>query len=139
MAYKFEKLQVWQMALDYSDMMYGLIDKLPYTEKDNLKDQIRRACTSIGLNIAEGSTSTSDPENARYVGHAIRSLVETVAAQHYINRRKYLADTQPLREAYIFSEKLFIKLQAYRNSLSGHTARKEPEEYIFESKTPFDN
>lgn len=127
------------MALDYSDMMYALINKLPYTENDNLKDQIRRATTSIGLNIAEGSTSTSDAEQARYVGHAIRSLIEMVACQHYIKRRKYLADVAPLREAYTFSEKLFIKLQALRNSLTGRVVREESEEYIYESKNPFDD
>lgn len=127
------------MALDYSDMMYALIDKLPYTENDNLKDQIRRATTSIGLNIAEDSTSTSDAEQVRYVGHAIRSLIETVACQHYIKRRQYLSDLARLREAYAFSEKLFIKLQALRNSLSRHTAREETEEYIYESKNPFDD
>jgi four helix bundle protein len=138
MAYKFEKLEVWQMALDYSDMLYALIDKLPYTENDNLKDQLRRAATSIGLNIAEGSTSSSDAEQARYIGHAIRSLIETVACQHYIKRRKYLQDLTLLRDTYQFSEKLFIKLQALRNTLTSNVAREESAEYILNSKTPFD-
>jgi hypothetical protein len=35
MAYKFERLEVWQMALEYSDMMYALIGKLPYTEYES--------------------------------------------------------------------------------------------------------
>ncbi len=48
---------------------------------------------------------------------AIRSLVETVACQHLIDRRNYLEDPTPLREAYRFSETLFAKLPAFRSSL----------------------
>jgi len=29
MAYKFERLEVWQMALEYAELIYGLVDKLP--------------------------------------------------------------------------------------------------------------
>jgi four helix bundle protein len=138
MAYKFEKLEVWQLSMDYSDMMYAIIAKLPHSEDDNLKNQLRRAATSITLNIAEGSTTASDADQARFVGMAIRSLIETVACQHHINRRKYLPAPTPLREAYQFSEKLFAKLQSLRASLKPrHTAHEEQEEYHIDSDTPF--
>jgi len=29
MAFKFEKLEVWQLALDYANLVYELADKLP--------------------------------------------------------------------------------------------------------------
>ena len=29
MAYKFERLEVWQMALEYAELIYDLADKLP--------------------------------------------------------------------------------------------------------------
>lgn len=138
MSYKFEKLEVWQLGMDYSDMMAGIIAKLPYSENDNLKSQLRRATTSITLNIAEGSTSQSDPEQARFVGMAIRSLIETVACQHHIHRRNYLQDQTALREAYQFSEKLFAKLQAFRTSLVGDRKLKEEQEsYEADSLLPF--
>ena len=73
--YKFEKLEVYQMALTYTDMIYGLVEKLPRVEESNLKSQILRAATSIVLNIAEGSTSQSDTEQRRFLGMAVRSLV----------------------------------------------------------------
>jgi four helix bundle protein len=116
---------------------------LPRSEEYNLKSQIVRAATSIALNIAEGSTSQSDAEQARFLGLAIRSLIETVACQHAINRRQYLEDPEPLREAYRFSEKLFAKLQAFRASLTsktGSTIRDEPVSYEheeYDSNTPF--
>ncbi len=138
MAYKFERLEVWQLSMDYSDMMYAIIAKLPHSENDNLKSQLRRAATSVTLNIAEGSTTASDADQARFIGMAIRSLIETVACQHHINRRKYLPDPTPLREAYQFSEKLFAKLQALRSSLTGERkTREEQELYEIGSELPF--
>lgn len=116
MPYKFEKLEVWKLALEYVNLIYGIAEKLPSLEEYNLKSQIIRAGTGIALNIAEGSTSQSDPEQARFLGLAIRSLVETVACQHIITQRNYLPNPKPLQEAYQFSQKLFAKLQAFRNN-----------------------
>ena len=107
MTYKFEKLEVWQLALEYNNLVYGLAGQLPRAEEYNLKSQITRAATSIALNIAEGSTGQSDAEQARFLNMASRSLLETVACQHLIHQRGYLADPTPLREAYQFSRKLF--------------------------------
>ena len=137
MSYKFERLEVWQMALEYTDLIYGLADRLPRAEEYNLKSQMIRAATSIALNIAEGSTGQTDAEQARFVGIALRSLVETVACQHIINRRKYLSEAAPLREAYQFSERLFVKLAAFRNSLKRDAVREEAAVYQTDVDTPF--
>jgi four helix bundle protein len=123
MSYKFEKLEVWQLAMEYVDQIYAIADQLPASEVYNLRSQITRAATSVALNVAEGSTSQSDAEQARFVGYAIRSLVETVACQHLISRRQYLKDTTPLQEAYRFSETLFAKLQALRRRLTADGGR----------------
>src|SRR5215467_3355259 len=87
MPFKFEHLDVWKMSLDYCDLIYELADKLPESERFNLKSQITRAATSISLNIAEGSTGQSDLEQSRFLGMAIRSLIESVACQRLIVRR----------------------------------------------------
>lgn len=137
MGCKFEKLEVWQLALEYTDMIYRVADKLPGSEKYNLKSQITRAATSIALNIAEGSTSQSDAEQSKFLGYAIRSLVETVACQHLINQKGFLNDVELLREAYRFSEKLFIKLQAFRSSISKHSIQEEHISYQIDNDTPF--
>src|SRR5574337_1887672 len=92
MAFKFEQLDVWNLSLEYSDLIYELAEKLPEKEKYNLSSQVIRAATSISLNIAEGSTSQTDPEQARFLGLALRSLIETVACQRLIVRRKYVTD-----------------------------------------------
>jgi four helix bundle protein len=117
MSYKFEKLEVWQLALDYVDLIYELSEGLPRSEEYNLKSQINRAATSIALNIAEGSTGQTNAEQARFLGMAIRSLIETVACQHIINRRNYLNDKDKLKEAYRQSKTLVAKLHAMRRAV----------------------
>lgn len=116
MAYKFEKLEVWRLAVEYVDLIYRIAEQLPGSEEYNLKSQIIRAATSIALNIAEGSTSQSDAEQRRFLGMAIRSLIETVACLHLSERRSYW-DVGLSREVYTHSEKLFAKLQAFRTAL----------------------
>lgn len=115
--YKFQKLQVYQMALDYVDAVYEISHHLPGGERFNLASQIIRAATSIGLNIAEGSTGQTDIEQKRFLSLALRSYLETVACCDLIERRGYLeADALiSLREQ---GHQLFVKLSAFRNSLA---------------------
>lgn len=114
--YKFQKLAVYQLALAYIDKVYLLSTKLPEAERFNLRTQVERAAVSIALNIAEGSTGQSNPEQNRFLGLASRSYLETIACWDIIERRAYLssADLQTIRE---LGHKLFVKLQAMRNSL----------------------
>ena len=56
--YKFQRLEVYQLALDYLDSVYHLSKQLPDSERFNLRSQLERASTSIALNIAEGSTKS---------------------------------------------------------------------------------
>ena len=118
MPFKFEKLEGWRLALDYIDLTYEIVEELPHSEEYNLKAQMIRAATSVALNIAEGSTGQTDAEQARFLGLAIRSLLETVACQHIISRRKYLLDTTQLHQAYRNAETLAAKLHTMRKSIA---------------------
>ena len=134
MKYSFEKLEVWQLALDYADLVYELADKLPDSEKFILRSQITRAATLIALNIAEGSTGQTDPEQNRFLGLALRSLIETVACQRIIKRRKYLLNKPALEKMDKNAESLAIKLQAFRKTLtnSDYTTREISTPYDFD-------
>lgn len=136
--HKFEKLEVWQLAIEYVDMCYVIAGQLPTEERYNLASQLRRAAVSVALNIAEGSTSQTDPEQARFLNISIRSVIETVACQHLIHRRHYLNEETSLRDAYRASEKLVAKLQAMRRAIRGDTVREQSPVYEIDSGTPFD-
>jgi four helix bundle protein len=47
---------------------------------------------------------------------ALRSLIETVACLHLIKRRNYTS-AEDVQSVYAYSEKLSIKLQAFRKAL----------------------
>jgi four helix bundle protein len=118
MSFKFEQLDVWKMSLDHSDLIYELAEMLPDSERFNLKSQITRAATSISLNIAEGSTGQSDPEQSRFLGMAIRSLIETVACQRLIARRNFMIDMACLEQLELKAQELAKRLHAFRRSLA---------------------
>ncbi|MBI5946120.1 MAG: four helix bundle protein [Chloroflexi bacterium] len=117
MSFKFENLDVWKLSLEYSDAIYELAEKLPESERFNLKSQITRAATSVSLNIAEGSTGQSDPEQNRFLGLALRSLIETVACQRLITRRKYVTDEAYLNQFDAKAQELAKRSSAFRKSL----------------------
>ena len=56
--FEFEKLGVYQKALEFIDQVYALTRTFPKEERFGLIDQFRRAAVSIALNIAEGSGGT---------------------------------------------------------------------------------
>lgn len=115
--YKFESLEVWELSLEHVDMIYTIAAQLPETERYNLTSQVIRAGTSIALNIAEGSTGQSDKEQGRFLGMAIRSLLESVACVKLIERRDYV-NKEDAKALYGFSEKLFAKLMAFKKAVS---------------------
>ena len=115
--YKFQKLEVYQLSLEYVNAIYKLSKQLPERERYNLANQMERAATSITLNIAEGSTGQSDPEQHRFLGLALRSYLETIACLDLIQNQNYITseDLEPLREQ---GHLLFIKLSAFRKALN---------------------
>jgi four helix bundle protein len=115
--YKFETLEVWELSLEYVDMIYKIAAKLPDSERYNLYPQVLRAGTSISLNIAEGSTGQSDKKQGRFLAMAIRSLLETVACVKLIERRNYI-NKEEAQALYAFGEKLFAKLTAFKKAVS---------------------
>ena len=60
--FKFEKLLIWQKAMDFGEDIYAVTRDFPNEELYNLTSQIRRAADSVALNISEGSIGQSNPE-----------------------------------------------------------------------------
>ena len=90
--FKFEKLVIWQKAMDFAEEMNVLADNFPSKEMYNLSSQLRRASDSIALNISEGSIEQSEKEFKKFVGYSIRSLAEVITCLHKAKRRKYIDD-----------------------------------------------
>lgn len=82
----------------------------------SLTSQMKRAADSISLNIAEGSTGQSNPEQGRFLGYAQRSALEVVNCLYLAIKRKYINQNQ-FDEFYSTLEKLVVKIRAFRNSI----------------------
>ena len=114
--FKFEKLIVWQKAMDLGEDINILIEKFPPKELYNLSSQTRRAVDSIALNISEGSILQSVPEYKRFLGYSIRSLAEVVTCLHKAKRRNYISDDE-FKNFYDFSFSLMNMLISFQKSI----------------------
>lgn len=92
MGFKFEKLVVWQKAVDLSDKVDALTKKFSKEEVYILTSQFKRAADSVSLNIAEGSTGQTNPEFNKFLGYSLRSNIEVVGCLCLAKRRKYISD-----------------------------------------------
>ncbi len=64
--FKFENLEVWKKSIELVVKVENVIKKFPKEEIYVLTSQMKRACDSISLNIAEGSQGQSNPEFSRF-------------------------------------------------------------------------
>ena len=85
--FNFEKLDVWQKAIDFADLVYKHTRNFPADERFRLTNQMRRAAVSISSNIAEGTSRVSQTDFARFVEIATGSLFEVVS-QAFIGGRQ---------------------------------------------------
>jgi len=90
--FKFEKLDVWQKAIDFADLVYSKTKSFPVDERFGLTNQMRRAAVSISSNIAEGSARISDADFARFVEIAAGSLFEVVSEATVAKRQGRVID-----------------------------------------------
>jgi four helix bundle protein len=77
--FRFEKLNVWQKAVDFAHGVYGVTARFPAEERFGLSSQMRRAAVSISSNVAEGSGRSSHKDFAHFVEIAYGSLMEVVS------------------------------------------------------------
>jgi len=63
----FQKLDVWNLAMDLAAETYQATNAYPADERFGLRSQMRRAAVSVPSNIAEGSSRTSSPDFRRFL------------------------------------------------------------------------
>jgi hypothetical protein len=72
--FRFENLEVWQLARQLNRSVYSSTKKFPKDELFALTSQVRRASISISSNIAEGSGRNSDADFAHFLEIALRPV-----------------------------------------------------------------
>jgi four helix bundle protein len=114
--FNFEKLDCWQHAIEFADLVYDSTGAFPGDERFGLTNQMRRAAVSVSSNIAEGSSRDSKIDYARFVEIATGSVFEIVS-QAFIARRRGFLSEEKFTALYATAERQGRMLSGLRNSL----------------------
>lgn len=116
MSFKFEKLRIWQNAMELGEEISQLANSFPKKEMYNLSSQLRRAADSIALNISEGCILQSNREFKKFLGYSIRSIAEVVTCLYKAKSRNYI-DESTFKKLYNYNFLLMNMTIAFRNKL----------------------
>jgi four helix bundle protein len=120
--FPFEKLDVWQMAVDLAEYILELIEKLPQNKHIRLASQMESAAVSVSQNIAEGKGRQYRKEFVQYLHIAQGSVYEVVTLNEIFRRRKVFSE-EDSNEVRNRCEKIDRKLNGLINSLKGKKRR----------------
>jgi four helix bundle protein len=116
----FRQLKVWQKAHELTLAVYRLTATFPREELYGLRNQLRRAGSSIAANLAEGCGRNGDAELARFCSMAMGSASELEyhlllgRDLELIKRKDYLVLHQEVTELKRMLTALMQKLNADR-------------------------
>ena len=120
--FPFEKLDVWQLAVELADTVLGLLEKLPQNKHIRLISQMEAAVTSPSQNIAEGKGRQYKKEFIQFLHIAQGSLYEVVTLNEVFRRRKLFQEEDAI-EVRKRCEQIDRKLNGLTNSLRGKRRR----------------
>jgi four helix bundle protein len=122
----FRDLRAWNAAMDLVLTTYGLVRKLPASERFALGEQLRRAAISIPSNIAEGHAGGPRGRYLHHVRIAVGSLAELDTQLEIGRRLKILASDDLSRVVEQLTETrqlLHALVRALRKSAEAPRAR----------------
>jgi four helix bundle protein len=114
--FRFEKLEIWQVSIETSDVLFDYCDKADTLRFYKFAEQLRAAAMSISNNIAEGSGSFSDKEFANFLNISRRSIFECANILHIFERRKIITISDKTA-IYLKLIMLSKKITSFRKSL----------------------
>lgn len=92
MSFMFEKLEVYQRAVDLAEKITALTETFPAKGHYHLVDQLRRASLSISLNIAEGNGRWHTKDRKNFFWIARGSVFECVPLLELCKREKLITE-----------------------------------------------
>ena len=112
----YRNLDVWRKAHSLTLSVYRLTATFPGSEKYGVVSQMRRASSSIPMNLAEGSGRSSDRDYARFVSNAIGSASE-LEYQLILAEDLGYGETGAGDEAQVLTTEVRMMLVAFRRTL----------------------
>lgn len=115
MSFTFEKLVVYQKAIDFADAICACTEAFP-RGYGFLVDQLNRAALSVSANIAEGNGRFTKRDRRNFFGIARGSAQECVPLLELARRRALLSDADHL-DSYTRLEEIARMLSGLINHL----------------------
>jgi four helix bundle protein len=92
--FPFEKLNVWQMAVDLAQKVLNILENLPPNKHIRLINQMESAATSPAQNIAEGRGRQYKKEFIQFLYIAEGSVFEVVTLNEIFRRNEMFTNEQ---------------------------------------------
>ena len=124
MARMYKNIEIWGLSYNFVLNMYALTEKFPESERNNLTSQMRRAATSIPLNIAEGSSRKSTKEFLNFLNYAYGSAKELDVLLSLSKDLKFV-NKEEYDVAYKKLDKLMAKLYAFLQNIEKRLGNKK--------------
>ena len=113
----YKKYDIWKLSHLLTLEVYKITESFPKEEIFGLTSQIRRASSSIGINIVEGCGRGSDEDFKRFLRNASGSAFEVEYILllskdlNYISEDKFLELTPKVEELKMKISKLILKIE----------------------------
>jgi four helix bundle protein len=114
--FPFEKLEVWHLAVDFTDFILNVLDSCQTNKYLRLVGQLEAAVSSIPQNIAEGKGRQYRKEFIQFLYIAEGSLFEVLTLTEILKRRKFIRENESM-EIRAQAETIDRKLHGLINSL----------------------
>ncbi len=95
--FDFEKLKVYQLAVEFADLIFDLCKKFDARYRSSLVDQLQRAALSISTNIAEGCGKKSRREKIKYFAYALDSAKECIPCLTIAYQQKQTSEDENMK------------------------------------------
>ena len=115
--FPFEKLDVWQLAIDLADFILNLLESFPANKYLRLIGQMEAAVSSIAQNIAEGKGRQYKKEFIQFLYIAEGSLFEVLSLTEIFRRRMLFSEEDAIRikeQAEVIDRKLHGLIRSLR-------------------------
>ena len=113
----YKKYDIWKLSHFLTLEIYKITEGFPKEEVFGLASQIRRASSSVGINIVEGCGRGSDEDFKRFLRNASGSAFEVEYILllskdlNYISEEKFLELSPKAEELKIKISKLILKIE----------------------------
>ena len=114
---EYKKYDIWKLSHFLTLEIYKITEDFPKEEVFGLTSQIRRASSSVGINIVEGCGRGSDEDFKRFLRNASGSAFEVEYILllskdlNYISEEKFLELSPKAEELKMKISKLILKIE----------------------------